>query len=220
MRIDPLLGFLQVELALDMPGLVSRAAARASRSVLLDLFIDLDEASRRFSEAVIMGLERSPYGPSPTIPATGCPTSRRTAPFRRALPFSDRRCEASSPKNRRMSSRLLDAVDASSGSASSSTDRTARNNGCSRTLPAYSPRTPPTAAATSALGDASAPRGCGHSPDPGRAPDEPGGGNSPASSSPSLSSSGSGQLRPPFFALARYSLTVPTATRSAFAIMR
>ncbi len=70
------------------------------------------------------------------------------------------------PKNRRMSSRLLDAVDASSGSASSSTDRTARNNGCSRTLPAYSPRTPPTAAATSALGDASAPRGCGHSPDP------------------------------------------------------
>ena len=46
------------------------------------------------------------------------------------------------------------------------TDRTARNNGCSRTLPAYSPRTPPTAAATSALGDASAPRGCGHSPDP------------------------------------------------------
>ena len=119
----------------------------------------------------------SPYGPSPTIPATGSvslrrrcncsrPTSRRTAPFRRALPFSDRRCEASSPKNRRMSSRLLDAVDASSGSASSSTDRTARNNGCSRTLPAYSPRTPPTAAATSALGDASAPRGCGHSPDP------------------------------------------------------
>ena len=59
MRIDPLLGFLQVELALDMPGLVSRATARASRSVLLDLFIDLDEASRRFSEAVIMGLERS-----------------------------------------------------------------------------------------------------------------------------------------------------------------
>ena len=58
-RIDPLLGFLQVELALDMPGLVSRATARASRSVLLDLFIDLDEASRRFSEAVIMGLERS-----------------------------------------------------------------------------------------------------------------------------------------------------------------
>ena len=58
-RIDPLLGFLQVELALDMPGLVSRATARASRSVLLDLFIDIDEASRRFSEAVIMGLERS-----------------------------------------------------------------------------------------------------------------------------------------------------------------
>ena len=58
-RIDPLLGFLQVELALDMPGLVSRATARASRSVLLDLFIDLDEASRRFSEAVIMDLERS-----------------------------------------------------------------------------------------------------------------------------------------------------------------
>ena len=45
-RIDPLLGFLQVELALDMPGLVSRATARASRSVLLDLFIDIDEASR------------------------------------------------------------------------------------------------------------------------------------------------------------------------------
>ncbi len=58
-RIDPLLGFLQVELALEMPGLVRRAAARASRSVLLDLFIDLDEASRRFSESVIMGLERS-----------------------------------------------------------------------------------------------------------------------------------------------------------------
>ena len=59
-RINPLLDFLlQVELALDMPALVSRATARASRSVLLDLFIDLDEASRRFSEAVIMGLERS-----------------------------------------------------------------------------------------------------------------------------------------------------------------
>ena len=58
-RVDPLFGFLQVELALDMPGLVSRAPARASRSVLLDLFIALDEASRRFSEAVIMGLERS-----------------------------------------------------------------------------------------------------------------------------------------------------------------
>ncbi len=58
-RIDPLLGFLQVELALDMPalGLVSRAAARAS--CLPDLFIDLDEASRRFSEAAIMGLECS-----------------------------------------------------------------------------------------------------------------------------------------------------------------
>ena len=58
-RIDPLLGFLQVELAVDMPALslVSRAAARAS--CLPDLFIDLDEASRRFSEAAIMGLECS-----------------------------------------------------------------------------------------------------------------------------------------------------------------
>ena len=58
-RIDPLLGFLQVELAVDMPALcfVSRAAARASG--LPDLFIDVDEASRRFSEAAIMGLECS-----------------------------------------------------------------------------------------------------------------------------------------------------------------
>ena len=59
MRIDPLLGFLQVELAVDMPalGLVSRAAARAS--YLPDWFIDVDEANRRFSEAAIMGLECS-----------------------------------------------------------------------------------------------------------------------------------------------------------------
>ena len=59
MRVDSVLGFLQVELAVDMPalGLVSRAAARAS--CLPDLFIDLDEASRRFSEAAIMGLECS-----------------------------------------------------------------------------------------------------------------------------------------------------------------
>ena len=58
-RIDPLLGFLQVELAVDMPalGLVSRAAARAS--YLPDWFIDVDEANRRFSEAAIMGLECS-----------------------------------------------------------------------------------------------------------------------------------------------------------------
>ncbi len=59
MRVDSVLGFLQVELAVDMPalGLVSRAAARAS--CLLDLFIDIDEASRRFSEMAIMGLECS-----------------------------------------------------------------------------------------------------------------------------------------------------------------
>ena len=58
-RVDSVLGFLQVELAVDMPalGLVSRAAARAS--CLPDLFRDLDEASRRFSEAAIMGLECS-----------------------------------------------------------------------------------------------------------------------------------------------------------------
>ena len=58
-RIDPLLSCLQVELTVDMPalGLVSRAAARAS--CLPDLFIDVDEASRRFSEAAIMGLECS-----------------------------------------------------------------------------------------------------------------------------------------------------------------
>ena len=58
-RIDPLLGFLQIELAVDMPALclVSRAAARAS--CLPDLFIDVDESSRRFSEAAIMGLECS-----------------------------------------------------------------------------------------------------------------------------------------------------------------
>ena len=61
MRVNPLLGFLQVEFALDLPtlGLATRAAARISRSLRRGLFIDLDEAGRRFGEASVVGLECS-----------------------------------------------------------------------------------------------------------------------------------------------------------------
>ena len=52
-RVNSLLGFYQVEFALDMLafGLMNRAAARISWSVRFDLFIDLNEAGGRFGEA-------------------------------------------------------------------------------------------------------------------------------------------------------------------------
>ena len=61
MRVNPLLGLLQVESALNILALrlANRAGAGISRNVRTGLFVHLDEGGWRFGEAPVMSLERS-----------------------------------------------------------------------------------------------------------------------------------------------------------------